>query len=116
MEIRTVLIGVIIVVTVWFVRSRNAASIRAAKKASLIALAAFAVLAVLIPDAVDFAARILGVGRGTDLLLYFVTVAFFAVTLNTYLKFLETEHQIGALVREIALLQASLQDESDSDH
>lgn len=107
MPIRIVLVASLCALLVWFLRSRNAASVRAAKKVLLVALVAFAVATVLEPGLADGMARLLGVGRGTDLLLYAVTVSFLYVTMNGYLKFHELQRQIAGLVRKIALLEAN---------
>jgi hypothetical protein len=103
--IRVVLVAAFGLLLVGFLQSRNAASIRAVKKVLLVGLVVFAIVVVLQPGIADGLANILGVGRGADLLLYSVTVAFLFVSLNGYLKFLEMESRFAALVRAVALLE-----------
>lgn len=108
--IRAVLVGAFVALLVWFLRSRNATSVRALKKVLLLSLIGFAIIAVLNPELTDVLAALLGVGRGADLLLYAVTVSFLFFALNSYLKHLELEQRIVVLTREIALLAQRLDD------
>lgn len=108
--IRVLLISALAILLVWFLRSRNAASVRALKKVFLVALIAFAMVAVLNPDVTDSLAALLGVGRGADLLLYSVTVAFLFFAMNSYLKNLEMEQRIVVLTREIGLLKQKIEE------
>lgn len=110
--IRVVLVVALLTLLAWFLRSRNATSVRAIKKVLLFALIGFAVLAVLNPESTNLLASFLGVGRGADLLLYALTVSFLFFALNGYLKHLDMEQRIVTLTREIALLERRL-DESD---
>lgn len=76
-----------------------------------IAIAGFAVLAalsVLFPDAWNAAARIVGVGRGTDLLLYGTIVVFLLYMVTTYRRFRAMETQITLLARRVAIDEARL--------
>ena len=108
--IRVVLIGGVLGVLAWFLRSRSASSVRAAKKVGLILFAAFAVAAISNPDLTDAAASLLGVGRGADLLLYFVTIALLFSSLNSYLRSLDAEQRLAELARQITLLQRQIDD------
>jgi hypothetical protein len=108
--IRLLLIVTMASILVWFLRSRDTASVRAGKKLLLAAIVVTAIVSVLRPGLVDSAAALLGVGRGADLLLYLLTVAFLFVSLNGYLKFKEMEHRIGILARELALSDEDLDD------
>lgn len=108
--IRAVLIGAVLGILIWFLRSRNASSVRAAKKLALIFISGFAVVAVLYPDLTDAAASLLGVGRGADLLLYFVTVAFLFMSLSGYLRSLDAELRFVELAREVTILRRRIDD------
>lgn len=83
---------------------------RAAKKVGLVLFAAFAVAAISNPDMTDAAASILGVGRGADLLLYFVTIALLFSSLNGYLRSLDAEQRLVELARQVTFLQRRLDD------
>lgn len=108
--IRAVLIVALFALLIWFLRSRNATSVRATKKILLLALLGFAVIAVLNPRLTDLLASLLGVGRGADLLLYALTVSFFFFAMNGYLKHLDMEQRIVTLVREVALLERRIEE------
>ena len=71
-----------------------------------------AVVAILFPDLTTRVANVLGVGRGTDLLIYlFVLAAVFAfIVLNARLMGLEDN--ITELVRELALSRAGKPDDA----
>jgi hypothetical protein len=74
----------------------------------LIALALFLAAPVLIvfPDFTTVIAHALGVGRGTDLLLYFSLVGGIYVVLLMYLRIRELDQKIAELTRSIALRNA----------
>ena len=48
-------------------------------------------------------AHLVGVGRGTDLLLYGLIVAFLGYTVTSYLRFRLIERRLTELTRQIAL-------------
>ena len=66
-------------------------------------LAVVGVVAVLWPSAVTWAAQSVGVGRGTDLVLYVAVMFFLFTTASLYQRVQSLESQITILVREIAL-------------
>ena len=59
---------------------------------------------VLRPDAANAAARLLGVGRGADLLLYTWILVTLAICLNLQFKILQLQSELTTLVRQIAIL------------
>ena len=71
----------------------------------LVALALFLAAPILIifPDFTTVIAHALGVGRGTDLLLYFSLVAGIYVVLLMYLRIRALDQKIADLTRAIAL-------------
>lgn len=75
----------------------------------LVALALFLTAPVLIifPDFTTVIAHALGVGRGTDLLLYFALVGGIYVALLLYLRIRELDQKIAQLTRSIALRDAA---------
>jgi len=84
-------------------RRRAAARTRAWKRLILIALLCVAVVSILQPELTTRAANVLGVGRGTDLLLYLLTAVFLYVAMGFYLKFKDVERQLTLLARRQAL-------------
>ncbi len=74
---------------------------------------AFAVLGaggliVIAPSFASAAAAALGVGRGTDLLLYVVTLTGVFIAAHFYFRSERQARQIAVLVRELALLRGEL--------
>jgi hypothetical protein len=104
--IKLLLILGLAVVAVSMLRNRNTIRFRAGKKLLLVTFAVLAVLAVAFPDWLNDVARSVGVGRGADLLLYWLTVAFLFVALNTYLKFKDYDTVLTSLSRRIAIDEA----------
>lgn len=58
------------------------------------------------PGLAQWMAELVGVGRGTDLLLYIMVLLIYAAGMVALAKFRRLERQITALTREIALLKA----------
>jgi hypothetical protein len=87
---------------------RSGARSLAIRRLSLIAFAAFAAMSVLFPGIWNTLAHWVGVGRGTDLLLYGVIMLFLGFVVTTYLRFRAMEVQITRLARRIALDEAGV--------
>ncbi len=66
---------------------------------------------VLWPDLTTELASVLGVGRGADLLLYFLVVFVYFGGLCILGKFRQLERQQTLLVRELAILKAEKQEQ-----
>lgn len=103
MLIKVLLLVAIAVVVVLSLRAPAGARHLAVRRVAVIAFAAFAVLSVLFPDAWNAAAELVGVGRGTDLLLYGLIVVFLGYMVTTYRRFRDLESQITQLARRLAL-------------
>jgi small membrane protein len=89
-----------------FLRKRGTTKSAAGVKIAFLLFVLFGVYAVIRPEDVTVVAGWLGVGRGTDLLLYALVVVFTFATLNAYLRFKELELRYARLARAIALRQA----------
>jgi hypothetical protein len=76
------------------------------------ALAAFvwlcALLAVLRPDLTMLIARFMGIGRGTDLVLYLFVIAFLGAAFYFYNRMMLLEASLTRLTRHIALREAAV--------
>lgn len=64
--------------------------------------------AALAPQTTSVLARLLGVGRGVDAVVYLSIVALFYVVFRVFLRLEELEHSITRLVREKALSERDL--------
>lgn len=101
--IQLLLIIGIVGVVASFLRNRNAARFQAGKKLLLVLFTLACVASVIWPNALTAVANAVGVGRGADLVLYALVVAFAFVSLNTYLKFKDVEARLTRLARAIAI-------------
>jgi hypothetical protein len=104
--IQLILIAAIIAVLVAFLSSRNSSQTQAWKKILLFVLAAAAIILVIFPNTLNGVAHFVGVGRGADLLLYALTVAFIFEQLNNYIKNKEEQRRIVILCRKVAIEEA----------
>ena len=86
---------------------RQTHAARAWKKIALCFLAIAMIVAVLSPQLVDKVAHLVGVGRGADLLLYVLVLAFITYVLNSYLHQQREKDMFYRLARKVALLDAN---------
>ena len=93
---------------------RTALSLLVRRAIALLAIGVGGV-AVLFPDLVTRAAHAVGVGRGTDLLLYLLCVAFLFTTIGLHMRLAALHDRFVELSRRLALSEAqrSLDDRSD---
>ncbi|MBF0673471.1 MAG: DUF2304 domain-containing protein [Salinibacterium sp.] len=80
-------------------------------------MAAFVVAAaasVFVPQLWTGVANFLGIGRGADLLLYFMVLIFVVFVATTYRRFRQFELQHSELARQMALLKARQDGEGGS--
>jgi hypothetical protein len=103
--IQLVLIAVVILVAARLLRGRGART-QAARRLGLLLFAGLAVWSILFPSAWTQIAKAVGVGRGTDLVLYALVVAFLSFTLTTYVRFREFEARYTQMARRLALDEA----------
>lgn len=103
MLIQYLLIAGVALLLLFFLRHHGTTRASAGGKIGFVLFLVFGVLAVLYPDTLSVVARWLGVGRGTDLLVYGLLVAFAFVVLNNFLRFRQLERRYVLLARTIAL-------------
>ncbi|NDZ97655.1 DUF2304 domain-containing protein [Streptomyces sp. SID6673] len=98
---------------VWyFITNRGNARASAGVKLLFVAFVVFGIYAMLRPDDITAVAGWVGVGRGTDLVLYCLVIAFAFTTVATYLRFRELEIRYARLARAIALQNAEKQNDA----
>ena len=66
-------------------------------------------VAVVAPNVTDDVAKLVGVGRGADLVTYISIVAILFVLVHYYTKFVELQRNLTQLAREMAILRADLE-------
>lgn len=76
---------------------------RAMRRLVALGVATMGVFFILTPAAVTWMANAVGVGRGTDLVLYAAVVAFGFVAVGIYQRMYAMEKRVETLTRELAL-------------
>jgi small membrane protein len=103
--IQVVLIVAVVAVVARLFRSRGQRA-QAIRRIGLLLFAAFAVVSILFPKVWNRIAHLVGVGRGTDMVLYALVVAFLSFTVTTYVRFRDLETRYTKLARRLALDEA----------
>ena len=84
-------------------RSPGGARHQAGRRLATLAFVFFAIAAIAVPSLTARLAHLVGVGRGTDLLLYALVVGFLIQILSSFRRNAARERQITRLARQIAL-------------
>lgn len=108
MWIKILLMAGIAAVALVILRGSRGARHQALRRLMLLVFAGFAVLSLLFPTIWAAMARAVGVGRGTDLLLYGLIIAFLGYVATSYLRFRDLETQLTVLTRRLALDEVAL--------
>jgi hypothetical protein len=101
--IKIVLVVGAVVGAVWLLRGSRHAGRLAFTRAFSLACAAAWIVAVLFPGLVTTAANLVGVGRGTDLVIYALVLVVLFTGLSQYRRTRELESQLAELTRALAL-------------
>jgi hypothetical protein len=104
--IKFVLVALVLALLVWSFRNRDRAGIRASGRVAIFLLAVIAIASVLDPNITSEAAKLLGVTRGTDLVLYLLVMAFAFTSTGLYFRSKNLEAKLGAVVRQVAINEA----------
>ena len=104
--IQILLVIAVAALTLYFLSNRRKARAKAGVKIGFMVFLILAIFAVLFPDATTWIAQLVGVQRGTDLMLYGLIVAFVFVTISSYLRFREQELRFARFARAVALSNA----------
>ena len=90
----------------FFLSNRRKARAKAGVKMGFVVFLIGGLYAVIRPDDLTWLANQIGIGRGTDLLLYILIMAFAFVTVSTYVRFREQDLRYARLARAVALQNA----------
>ncbi len=105
MIIRILLIAAALGVAVVFLREKSPGHREASRRALGLLLVVAGIVAVLWPQLTTTVANAVGVGRGTDLVLYLLVIVFAYSTLASAQRVHRLQRDITILTREIALLR-----------
>jgi hypothetical protein len=101
--IQVLLIGSVLALLVYLLRSRTSARTKAWVKVGYVLFVVGSIYAILRPDDTTVIANHLGVARGSDLLGYVLIIVFAFTTLSTYMRFKDLELRYAKLARAVAL-------------
>lgn len=110
MVIKVLLIGGTLAFGLLTLRETRPATHQAVRRIALLVLVPLGVVAVAFPGTTIWAAHLVGVQRGTDLLLYVFVMTFLFTTMACYQRLHHVETQLVELTRELALAEARNQD------
>ena len=101
--IQVLLIAAVGVIGWMMLRSPSGARHRAGRRIVTLAFVIFAIVSIAVPAVISRIAHFVGVGRGTDLLLYVLVIAFLLQILSSFRRNAALERQITRLARRVAL-------------
>ncbi|THJ65956.1 DUF2304 domain-containing protein [Arthrobacter echini] len=104
--VQIVLLLVVVFFSLVLIRGGSNAKHMAIRRIMVLLFATAAVFSIFFPEALTELARIVGVGRGTDLMLYAFIVAFLVYMSTTHQRFRQFEATLTKLSRRIALDEA----------
>jgi hypothetical protein len=106
MLIQILLVVAVIALLVLLTRSTADARHQAVTRLAIALFFAAAMMTILWPQALTRVAQFVGVGRGTDLLIYVLVILFVAQVARSHRRANELQRKITVLARELALAQA----------
>jgi hypothetical protein len=106
--VKLILIAAVLGLFVAFLRSKPGVRIQAGKRVAVVLFAAVNIYAIIRPGDVSAVANMIGVGRGADLVLYALVIAFLMGMLNFYVRFKGVDQRFTALARAMALREAEI--------
>lgn len=106
MWIQFLLIAAVIVIAVLLMRRMGGDSHLAIKRILMVLFVLAAVFSIIFPQWLSWVANLIGVGRGTDLLLYALVIAFFASLYSQMKNSRANQRKLTLLARKVALLEA----------
>jgi hypothetical protein len=107
LKIQVLLILSVGVVAIFLLRASAGVRHLAIRRVLLLIFALGAMASIILPTWVTRLAHLVGVGRGTDLLLYALIVAFLGYTATSYRRSRQIERRFTELTRQIALDEVS---------
>ncbi|MHA7281695.1 DUF2304 family protein [Arthrobacter sp. TMS2-4] len=105
--VQIVLVLVVIGFSLVLIRGGSNAKHMAVRRIMILLFAVAAVLSIFFPSLLTWLAQLVGVGRGTDLMLYAFIVSFLVYMSTTHQRFRLMEMTLTKLSRRIALDEAA---------
>src|SRR4051812_47488995 len=104
--IQLILIIAFLGLVVRFVGNPNSHQMKAWQKIFGLLFCLMAIYVVLLPEQSNRIAHLVGVGRGADLLLYLLTLAFVFVVFNACIRTRQEQRRMVMLARKLAIIEA----------
>jgi len=111
MWIKILLIIAVVAVTVALTRATGDARHQALRRILLAAFVLAAAVAVVWPPLLTRLANLVGVGRGSDLLLYALVIAFLSYISTSFRRLRRLSDDLTTLARQVTLLRAQVEDQ-----
>ena len=106
MIIKLLLVAGVLVFGLLILRQRPSGTQQALLRVAGVGISALGVVAVVVPDTTVWAAHLVGVERGTDLVLYLFVITFMLTALAVFQRLHQLERKLVELTRELALVRA----------
>lgn len=103
MLIKIILFTVILIVAGILIRGTQNTKNVALRRVLLVLFVILATVSIFFPELTTKVARLVGVGRGTDLLLYLLIIAFLSYAVVSYRRMVILENRLVELSRELAI-------------
>jgi len=97
---------VAVIIIAFFILRGGGARHQAVRRILLVLFVIGAGVSVFFPQLLTWLANLVGIGRGTDLLLYILVIAFLGFAATTFQRNRQLENDITELSRQLALLGA----------
>jgi len=104
--IKIILIALFVVFGIVLVLPGTGARRLAIRRILLLLTTLAAVVAIAFPELVNELANLVGVGRGTDLILYVLVVVFIGNSISNSIRHRQLEREVTKLARSLALASA----------
>ena len=108
--IKILLIAVFVIFAVMLVLPGRGARHLAVRRIALVLVFIAAIAAIVYPEILNSIANLVGVGRGTDLLLYAMVVVLIGNIISTTRRHRQMEREVTQLARALALSEAERSD------
>lgn len=109
-QITQIVLVVFTMTIVWRLLRSGGQRTQAIRRLGFLILGVLAVLSILFPTLWTRMANAVGVGRGTDLILYGLVVAFFGFVVTSFRRNRDLEIKYTRLARRIALDEAAIEE------
>lgn len=103
MTIKFILIGCLLFLAWLMFRGPGTTTQVASRRLAVVCVAVCGVFTVVFPDSLTWLGQLVGVGRGTDLLLYGYVVFSLFLVIGLYQRITRLEARLARVVREVAL-------------